>query len=107
MTTEQTRRQIQKRRRRIHKGSSPNEQIILLAVEPHPNADRLTLATVDCGAGQPKTVVTGAPNIKVGDRGQTVIVALAGSVLFDGHAEARSGGKKGGARAARKRRDGH
>src|SRR4029077_5517745 len=29
---------------------------------------------------------TGAPNIKVGDRGQTVIVALSGSVLFDGHA---------------------
>jgi phenylalanyl-tRNA synthetase beta chain len=58
----------------------------ILAVEPHPNADRLTLATVDYGAGQPKTVVTGAPNIKVGDRGQTVIVALAGSVLFDGHA---------------------
>jgi phenylalanyl-tRNA synthetase beta chain len=59
----------------------------VLAVERHPNADRLTLATVDYGAGQPKTVVTGAPNIKVGERGQTVIVALSGSVLFDGHAE--------------------
>src|SRR5207253_7975365 len=58
----------------------------VLSVERHPNADRLTLATVDYGAGQPKTVVTGAPNIKVGDQGQTVIVALAGSVLFDGHA---------------------
>lgn len=58
----------------------------VLAVERHPNADRLTLATVDYGAGQPKTVVTGAPNLKVGDRGQTVIVALSGSVLFDGHA---------------------
>src|SRR5438105_1413783 len=58
----------------------------VLAVEQHPNADRLTLATVDYGAGPPKTVVTGAPNLKVGDRGQTVIVALAGSVLFDGHA---------------------
>ena len=58
----------------------------VLAVERHPNADRLTLATVDYGAGQPKTVVTGAPNIKVGDRGQKVIVALTGSVLYDGHA---------------------
>src|SRR5207249_3350561 len=58
----------------------------VLSVERHPNADRLTLATVDYGTGQPKTVVTGAPNIKVGDRGQTVIVALTGSVLFDGHA---------------------
>ncbi len=58
----------------------------VLAVDRHPNADRLTLATVDYGAGQPKTVVTGAPNIKVGDRGQKVIVALSGSVLYDGHA---------------------
>jgi phenylalanyl-tRNA synthetase beta chain len=58
----------------------------VLSVEQHPNADRLTLATVDYGTSQPKTVVTGAPNIKVGDRGQKVILALAGSVLFDGHA---------------------
>src|SRR5262245_19210340 len=59
----------------------------VLAVEHHPNADRLTLATVEYGAARPKTVVTGAPNIKVGDKGQKVIVALAGSVLYDGHAE--------------------
>ena len=59
----------------------------VLSVERHPKADRLTLATVDYGVGQPKTVVTGAPNIKVGDAGQKVIVALSGSVLFDGHAE--------------------
>lgn len=59
----------------------------VLAVERHPNADRLTLATVDYGASEPKTVVTGAPNLKIGDRGQKVVVALSGSVLFDGHAE--------------------
>jgi phenylalanyl-tRNA synthetase beta chain len=59
----------------------------VLGVERHPNADKLTLATVDHGAGQPKTVVTGAPNIKVGDRGQKVILAFAGSKLYDGHAE--------------------
>jgi phenylalanyl-tRNA synthetase beta chain len=58
----------------------------VLAVERHPNADRLTLAVIDYGTGQPKTVVTGAPNIKVGDHGQKVILALAGSVLYDGHA---------------------
>ena len=51
----------------------------VLGVERHPNADRLTLVTLDYGAGQPKTVVTGAPNIKVGERGQKVIVALSGS----------------------------
>jgi phenylalanyl-tRNA synthetase beta chain len=59
----------------------------VLKVEQHPNADRLTLATVDYGATEPKVVVTGAPNIKVGDSGQKVIVALSGSVLFDGHSE--------------------
>jgi phenylalanyl-tRNA synthetase beta chain len=62
----------------------------VLAVDRHPNADRLTLATVEYGAAQPKTVVTGAPNIKAGDRGQTVVVALSGSVLFDGHAETKT-----------------
>jgi phenylalanyl-tRNA synthetase beta chain len=61
----------------------------VLSVERHPNADRLTLATVEYGAAKPKQVVTGAPNLKFGDRGQTVIVALAGSVLFDGHADTK------------------
>lgn len=59
----------------------------VLSVERHPNADRLTLVNLDYGAGPPKTVVTGAPNIKVGDRGQKVIVGLSGSVLYDGHSE--------------------
>src|SRR5262249_42083495 len=55
-------------------------------VERPPTAARLTLVNVDYGAGRPKTVVTGAPNLKVGDRGQTVILALAGSKYYDGHA---------------------
>jgi phenylalanyl-tRNA synthetase beta chain len=59
----------------------------VLVVERHPNADRLTLATVDYGASQPRVVVTGAPNIRVGESGQKVILALAGSALFDGHAD--------------------
>jgi phenylalanyl-tRNA synthetase beta chain len=61
----------------------------VLQVERHPNADRLTLATVEYGANQPRVVVTGAPNLKVGDQGQKVILALNGSVLFDGHSEER------------------
>jgi phenylalanyl-tRNA synthetase beta chain len=68
----------------------PPDKIVVgevLNVERHPNADRLTLATVNYGAGEPKVVVTGAPNLKIGDKGQKVIVALSGSVLFDGHAE--------------------
>ncbi len=57
----------------------------ILEVKPHPNADRLTLATVDYGHGIPIQVVTGAPNIKVGDRGHKVAVGLEGVRLFDGH----------------------
>src|SRR5262245_44461419 len=44
-------------------------------VEKHPNADRLLLVTLDYGTGVPKQVVTGAPNLKVGDHGQKVILA--------------------------------
>src|SRR5262249_34767268 len=71
---------------------APDKIVIgkVLDVQRHPNADRLTLATVDYGAAEPKTVVTGAPNIRVGQRGQTVIVALSGSVLFDGHSETKA-----------------
>lgn len=57
----------------------------IVKVEPHPNADRLTLATVDIGRELPVQVVTGAPNIKVGDNGQRVAFALEGTTLFDGH----------------------
>lgn len=61
----------------------------IVSVAQHPNADRLTLPTVDVGGGKSMTLVTGAPNIKVGDSGQKVVVALTGAVLFDGHAETK------------------
>lgn len=57
----------------------------ILKIEPHPNADRLTLATVDYGAKEPIQVVTGAPNIQVGESGHKVAFALEGACLFDGH----------------------
>ncbi|MBI5653456.1 MAG: phenylalanine--tRNA ligase subunit beta [Chloroflexi bacterium] len=57
----------------------------ILAVNQHPNADRLTLAMVDVGKGEPIQVVTGAPNIKVGESGHLVAFALEGATLFDGH----------------------
>ena len=53
------------------------------AVERHPDADRLVLATVDAGEHRLQ-VVTGAPNIA---QGQTVALALAGARLIDGHAD--------------------
>jgi len=59
----------------------------LVAVRPHPNADNLTIAVVDYGAAEPKAVVTGAPNIKVGDSGQKVAFATVGATLIDGHGD--------------------
>lgn len=61
----------------------------IVRVDPHPNADRLTLPTVEYGGPEPITVVTGAPNIRVGDAGQKVALALAGAVLIDGYSEDR------------------
>ncbi len=53
----------------------------IVALEPHPNADRLQLATIDFGQGQSK-VVCGAPNVRVGDK---VPFAQVGAELIDGH----------------------
>ncbi|MQY66726.1 MAG: phenylalanine--tRNA ligase subunit beta, partial [Dehalococcoidia bacterium] len=53
----------------------------ILAINPHPNADRLKLPTVDLGTEQ-QTVVCGAPNLKVGDK---VAFARVGARLIDGH----------------------
>src|ERR1700733_2845092 len=41
----------------------------VLGVEKHPNADKLKLPTVTWGEGTSKQLVTGAPNINVGDQG--------------------------------------
>ena len=56
-------------------------------VAPHPNADRLVLATVEYGADRVKTVVTGAPNLRIGDQGHKVAFALEGARLWDAYAD--------------------
>ncbi len=48
----------------------------------HPDADRLKLVTVDYGAAEPKTVVTGAPNIAPGQSGMKVVLGLRGTKYF-------------------------
>jgi len=53
----------------------------VIALAPHPNADRLRLATVNLGPQQ-ATVVCGAPNISLG---QKVSFASVGAELIDGH----------------------
>ena len=53
----------------------------VVAINSHPNADRLNLATVGLGTEQ-QTVVTGAPNLKVSDK---VAFAYVGAQLIDGH----------------------
>ena len=53
----------------------------IVAVNPHPNADRLSLATIDLGTERP-TVVCGAPNLILGDK---VAFAYVGAQLIDGH----------------------
>ncbi len=55
----------------------------IISLDKHPNADRLLLATVDYGADT-ITVVTGAPNLEVGD---VVPLALAGATLHDPYSD--------------------
>src|SRR5579863_3722994 len=50
----------------------------ILALEKHPNADRLSVAQVDTGRERPLTIVTAATNVAAG---QTIAVATIGAVL--------------------------
>ncbi|MHB0858865.1 MAG: phenylalanine--tRNA ligase subunit beta [Anaerolineae bacterium] len=59
----------------------------VVAVRQHPNADRLVLVTVDYGKGELLEVVTGAPNLHVGDSGQKVVFATVGARLIDPYAD--------------------
>ncbi len=59
----------------------------VLEVVKHPDADKLKLPLVSFGGGKTKQLLTGAPNLNVGDKGQKVVVGLAGTTYFDGHSK--------------------
>ncbi len=67
---------------RVIGGEWDRERVVVghvVTVDPHPNADRLRLPTVDTGGGRTATVVCGAPNVAAG---QKIAFAYEGAQLF-------------------------
>ena len=63
----------------------------VVAVHPHPNADRLVLAEVDYGGPETETVVSGPPSLREmegeSDLHLKVVFAKEGADLYDGYAD--------------------
>jgi phenylalanyl-tRNA synthetase beta chain len=56
----------------------------VLTCEKHPDADKLSITTVDVGQDKPLNIVCGAPNVAAG---QKVLVATIGTRLYKGEEE--------------------
>lgn len=56
----------------------------ILTCERHPDADKLSITTVDVGGEQPLNIVCGAPNVAAGQR---VVVATVGATLHPKNGE--------------------
>lgn len=54
----------------------------VLTCKKHPDADKLSITTVDAGGSQPLQIVCGAPNVAAG---QKVPVATIGTILYKGN----------------------
>lgn len=67
----------------IQPGKNLNNVVVgkILTRDPHPDAEKLSLCTVDVNRGQPLQIVCGASNMKAGDR---VPVAMIGARLPSG-----------------------
>ena len=57
----------------------------VLTCEKHPNADKLSITTVNTGSGEPLHIVCGAPNVAAG---QKVVVAPVGAMVHPTEGEA-------------------
>ncbi|MGH2905271.1 MAG: phenylalanine--tRNA ligase subunit beta [Solirubrobacterales bacterium] len=70
--------------RLVRHGAPSNENFVVgkvLTCEKHPDADKLSVCTVDLGETEPSTIVCGAPNVAAG---QTVAVAKPGAIMPGG-----------------------